>query len=87
MELARLTAGPAARAPTAKPDPEPLDALFRAWLAEATAAPEAAATDAAAEATAAPEAAASTIDMSAVKLMQDGVLNVGIPVMWNVEKK
>ncbi len=37
-ELARLTAGPAALAPTAKPDPEPLDALFRAWLAEATAA-------------------------------------------------
>ena len=38
-ELARLTAGPAALAPAAKPDPEPLDALFRAWLAEATAAP------------------------------------------------
>ena len=48
--------------------------------AEATAAPEAAATDAAAEATAAPEAAASTIDMSAVKLMQDGVLNVGMEI-------
>ena len=48
--------------------------------AEATAAPEAAATDAAAEATAAPEAAASTIDMSGVKLMQDGVLNVGMEI-------
>jgi len=39
------------------------------------------ATDAAAEATAAPEeAAASTIDMSAVKLMQDGVLTVGMEI-------
>ena len=37
-ELARLTAGPTALAPAAKPDPEPLNALFRAWLAEATAA-------------------------------------------------
>ena len=39
VELARLTAGPTALAPAAKPDPEPLNALFRAWLAEATAAP------------------------------------------------
>jgi hypothetical protein len=38
-ELARLAKGPSALAPAAKPDPEPLDALFRAWLAEATAAP------------------------------------------------
>ena len=37
-ELARLAAGPAALAPAAKPDPEPLNAVFRAWLAEATAA-------------------------------------------------
>ena len=36
--------------------------------------------DATAEATAAPEAAASTIDMSAVKLMQDGVLTVGMEI-------
>ena len=37
--------------------------------------------DATAEATAAPEeAAASAIDMSAVKLMQDGVLNVGMEI-------
>lgn len=50
-------------------------------VAEATAAPEAAAaTEAPADATAAPEAAASTIDMSAVKLMQDGVLNVGMEI-------
>jgi hypothetical protein len=38
VELARLTAGPTALAPAAKPDPEPLNALFRAWLAETTAA-------------------------------------------------
>ena len=37
-ELARLAAGPAALAPAAKPDPEPLNAVFREWLAEATAA-------------------------------------------------
>ena len=50
-------------------------------VAEATAAPEAAAaTEAPADATAAPEAAASTIDMSAVKLMQDGVLTVGMEI-------
>jgi hypothetical protein len=32
-ELARLAAGPAALAPAAKPDPEPLNAVFRKWLA------------------------------------------------------
>jgi len=36
--------------------------------------------EAVAEATAAPEAAASTIDLSGVKFMQDGVLNVGMEI-------
>jgi polar amino acid transport system substrate-binding protein len=39
-----------------------------------------AAKEAVAEATAAPEAAASTIDLSGVKFMQDGVLNVGMEI-------
>ena len=49
-------------------------------VAEATAAPEATEA-AAADATTAPDAAAaSAIDMSGVKLMQDGVLNVGMEI-------
>ncbi len=36
-ELARLTAGPTALAPAAKPDSEPLNAVFREWLAEESA--------------------------------------------------
>ena len=44
-------------------------------VAEATAAPETAT-----EATAAPEAVASTVDMSAVKLLQDGTLTIGMEI-------
>ena len=37
VELARLTVGPTALAPAAKPGLEPLNTVFRAWLTEETA--------------------------------------------------